>query len=264
MPETILLPVGIVALTGLLAGLLLSVASKIFAVQVDETVTRLRGVLPGANCGACGCAGCDEYAAKLAKGEVPPNLCTVGGAAVAGQLGEILGVEVGAVEPKHAVMKCRGHLGTSDYIMEYQGPQSCAVAKMLYNGRTSCNFACLGYGDCVAACEYDALQIVNHLARVNDDLCIGCGACSKVCPNGLLEVVPRSQKVFVACSSHDKGGDTRKLCTNGCIGCHKCEKTCEFGAITVENNCAHIDPEKCTNCGKCAEVCPVHCIQILG
>ena len=164
MLQTILVPVSIVTGAGLIAGLLLSVASKFFAVEVDERVTKLREVLPGANCGACGCAGCDEYAAKMAAGEAEPNLCPVGGAAVAAKLGEILGVSVGSIEPKRAVVRCRGHLQTSEYIMDYDGPKTCQAAKLFYNGRTSCNFACLGYGDCVNACEYDAIQIVDHIA----------------------------------------------------------------------------------------------------
>lgn len=262
MLESIMLPVGIVAVIGLIAGLILSIASKIFAVEVDETAVKVREVLPGANCGACGCAGCDEYAAKLAKGEAEPNLCTVGGAAVAAQIGAILGVEVGAIEAKRAVVKCRGHLGTSDYIMDYQGRESCAVAKMYYGGRTSCNFACLGYGDCVKACPYDAIDIVNDIAHVNDNLCVGCGACTKVCPQNILELIPLAQRTYVACSSKENALGTRKVCTNGCIGCKKCERNCEFGAITVTDNVAHIDPEKCTNCGKCAEGCPTHCIIV--
>ena len=258
--SAILTPVLIVAIIGLICGLVLSIASKVFYVEVDERVTQLREVLPGANCGACGCAGCDEYAAKMAAGEAEPNLCPVGGAAVAAQLGAILGVEVGAMEAKKAVVKCRGHLNTTDYIMEYTGPKSCAVAKMYYGGRTSCNFACLGYGDCVAACPYNAISIQNDLAKVNEFLCVGCGACSKVCPQNILEIIPAAQRTWVACSSKENALGTRKVCTNGCIGCKKCERTCEFGAITVNNNVAHIDPEKCTNCGKCAEGCPTHCI----
>ncbi len=155
----------------------------------------------------------------MAAGEAEPNLCPVGGAAVAAKLGEILGVSVGSIEPKRAVVKCRGHLQTSEYIMDYDGPKTCQAAKLLYDGRTSCNFACLGYGDCTRACEYDAIHIVDHIAKVNEDLCIGCSACAKVCPNSILEILPRSQKVYVTCMNHEKGADTRKVCSNGCIGC---------------------------------------------
>ena len=190
MLQTILVPVSIVTGTGLIAGLLLSIASKFFAVKVDETVANLREVLPGANCGACGCAGCDEYASKMAAGEAPPNLCPVGGAPVAAKLGEILGVSVGDIEPKRAVVKCRGHLQTSEYIMDYDGPKTCKAAKLYYNGRTSCNFACLGYGDCTNVCEYDAIHIVDHIAKVDEDKCIGCSACARVCPYLILELLP--------------------------------------------------------------------------
>ncbi len=130
MLQTILVPVSIVTGAGLIAGLLLSVASKFFAVEVDERVHKIREVLPGANCGACGCAGCDEYAAKMAAGEAEPNLCPVGGAAVAAKLGEILGVSVGSIEPKRAVVRCRGHLQTSEYIIDYDGPKTCQAAKL--------------------------------------------------------------------------------------------------------------------------------------
>ena len=261
MMQTILVPVLIVTGTGLIAGLLLSVASKFFAVKVDERVTQLREQLPGANCGACGCAGCDEYASKMAAGEAEPNLCPVGGAAVAAKLGEILGVSVGSIEPKRAVVKCRGHLQTSEYIMDYDGPKTCQAAKLLYDGRTSCNFACLGYGDCTRACEYDAIHIVDHIAKVNEDLCIGCSACAKVCPNSILEILPRSQKVYVTCMNHEKGADTRKVCSNGCIGCKMCEKTCKFDAIHVVDGVAKIDYDKCKNCKMCTKACPKGCIE---
>ena len=260
--SAILTPVLIVVIIGAIAGLVLSIAAKVFYVEVDETQVKIREVLPGANCGACGCAGCDEYASKLAKGEAEPNLCPVGGAAVAAQIGEILGVEVGAMEAKKAVIRCRGHLNTTDFIMDYTGPKSCAVAKMYYGGRTSCNFACLGYGDCVAACPYDAISIKNDLAHIDHSLCVGCGACAKVCPQDIMEIIPAAQQTWVTCRSKENALGTRKVCTTGCLGCKKCERTCEFGAITVTDNRAHIDPEKCTNCGKCAEACPTKCIHM--
>ena len=130
-------------------------------------------------------------------------------------------------------------------------------------GRRSCAYGCLGYGDCVEACQFNALSIQNGLAVVDRDLCTGCGACAKVCPNHLFEMIPDSSIVWVGCASHDKGGTVRKICSVGCIGCMKCQKTCEYGAITVTGNLAHIDPEKCTNCGACVEVCPVHVIHKL-
>lgn len=257
----IILPVVIVSILGLLLGLILSAASKFFAVQVDETVAKVREALPGANCGSCGFAGCDDYAAKVAAGEAPANLCTPGGPATAQKLGELLGVSVGAVEAKRAQVRCRGHLGTTEYIMDYMGPQTCTACNSLYQGRRSCSHGCLGFGDCVRVCQYDAIHIVSGVAVVDPEKCTGCGMCAKECPNAIIQIVPAHSRVFVACRSTDKGAYTRKLCKNGCIGCMKCQKTCPSGAIKVENNLAYVDPEKCTSCGACVEVCPVKAIQ---
>lgn len=258
---TIIMPVVIVTAIGLFAGLILSAASNFFAVQVDETAGKLREVLPGANCGSCGYAGCDDYAVKVAAGEAAANLCTPGGADVANRIGAVLGVEVGAVEEKRAQVLCRGHLETTQYIMDYIGPQTCAACNALYQGRRSCSHGCLGFGDCVRVCPSDAVHIVDGVAVVDSVRCTGCGMCVKECPNAIIQIVPARAKLFVACRSTDKGAYTRKLCKNGCIGCMKCQKICPSGAIVVENNLARVNPEKCTVCGQCVDVCPVKCIQ---
>lgn len=258
--SNIILPVAIVAAIGLVASIILVIAARFMAVKVDERVTQVRAVLPGANCGACGFAGCDEYAEKLVNDGVKSNLCIPGGGEVAKQVSEVLGVAFEEVQELRAVVKCRGHLGTTDYIMEWQGPQSCKIANQFYQGRRSCSHACLGYGDCVEVCQYDAIHIVNGVAVVNKSNCVGCGMCARECPNDLIDIRPAASDVFVGCSSTDKGAFTRKLCQNGCIGCKKCERTCEFGAITVTDNLARIDPAKCTNCKKCVEQCPTGAI----
>ncbi|MCI8441858.1 MAG: RnfABCDGE type electron transport complex subunit B [Provencibacterium sp.] len=256
-----ILPVVIVTIIGILLGLMLSFASKFFAVEVDERVVKVREALPGANCGGCGFAGCDEYAAKIAAGEAAPNLCTPGGAATARQISEVLGVSFEGVEEKKAQVRCRGHLGTTEYIMEYMGPKTCAACNSLYQGRRSCSHGCLGYGDCVRVCQYDAIHVVNGVAVVDDKKCTGCGMCAKECPDQLIQIVPAHAKVYVGCRSTDKGAYTRKLCKNGCIGCMKCQKTCQHGAIKVEHNLAYVDPELCTGCGECIAVCPTQAIQ---
>ena len=252
-------PVLIVSILGFGLGLILAIAAKVFAVPVDETVSQLREVLPGANCGGCGCAGCDEYAEKIAHEGAPTNLCPVGGKDVASALSAIMGVECADVVDMAAIVKCRGHLATTDYLMDYTGPQTCAASKSFFQGRSTCSHACLGFGDCVAACQYGAIQLMNHVAVVNRQACVGCTMCAKACPSGVIEMVPKTAEVFVACSSTDKGAVTRKICGNGCIGCKKCEKVCPTGAIKVDNNLAHIDPSKCTNCKACVAECPSHC-----
>lgn len=255
-----IIPIIIVTVIGLLAGLILSIVSKLFAVEVDERIEKIREELPGANCGACGFAGCDEYAAKLVKEGVKPNLCVPGASAVAKKISEILGVEFESVEEKYAVVACKGNCDVTDDIVEYMGRKSCAACNSFYQGKKICTYACLGYGDCVNVCQYDAIHIVNGVAVVDYSRCVGCGMCARACPNHIIQLIPTSSHVAVQCSSKDKGAYTRSICKAGCIGCKKCEKTCPNGAITVENNLAHIDPSKCTNCGACFEACPVKAI----
>jgi len=257
----ILSPVGVVAAIGLLSGVLLTIAAKYMAVPVDDRVTNVREVLPGANCGACGFAGCDEYAEKLVHDGVKTNLCTPGGGAVALAISKQLGVEAEEVVPKSAIVKCSGTCKDTTYIMDYQGPQTCEACNYFYQGRGSCSHACLGFGDCVQVCQYDAIHIENGIAVVDKENCTGCSMCAKACPNFLINIVPSSSEIFVGCSSKDKGAFTRKVCSAGCIGCKKCEKTCAYGAITITDNLAAIDPEKCVNCGDCVGVCPTNVIK---
>lgn len=257
----IFISVAVVAGIGVAAGVLLTLAAKFMAVPVDERVTNVREVLPGANCGACGFAGCDEYAEKLVNEGVKTNLCTPGGSSVAMKISEILGGDFEEVAAKTAIVKCSGRYGSTSYIMDYQGPMTCEGNNFFYQGRGSCSHACLGFGDCVLACQYGAMSIVDGVAVVDKDLCTACGMCVSKCPNHLIEVVPAGSEVFVGCSSTDKGTFTRKICSAGCIGCKICEKACEYGAIAIENNLARIDPAKCTNCGKCVEKCPTKVIR---
>ena len=259
----ILLAVGIVALIGLIAGLGLSAASAALAVPTDEREESLRAALPGANCGACGFSGCDGYAAALAAGEADPNRCAPGGQDTAAALAELLGVEAGPMKIKAAMVLCGGSREHVSQKFDYQGPPSCAAAAMFFAGTTSCPFGCLGFGDCADACEYDAIEIIDELARVNPLKCTACGRCVKACPKGLLSLLPADLEQVVRCSNKDRGAVTRKQCDVGCIGCMKCTKVCPTDAIHVEENLARIDPDTCIRCGKCAEVCPVKCIQNL-
>ena len=257
----ILIPVLLVVAMGFVLAVILTIASKIFFVPVDETVTNLRAELPGANCGACGFAGCDDYAAALAADhEIGTAKCPVGGAAVAAKLAEILGVEAGSAEPQVAVVMCNGNAQASKKLMEYQGLSTCAAAKQMFGGLNMCAHGGLGLGDCQAACPYGAIQVCDGVAVVNRDVCVGCGICANTCPNHVIRIAPAKSKVIVQCHSTDPGAKTRKACTNGCIGCKKCEKACKFDAVKVENNLAMIDPEKCKNCGLCAKECPTGAI----
>ncbi len=259
---SIIQPSVIMSATGVIAALILVVAYKFFTIVDTSLKGPIREVLPGANCGACGFTGCDLYAEYLANEENPKtNLCVPGGDGASRAISEILGVDFADVEEKVAFVGCRGHLATTDYIMEYQGPPSCAVCNNFYQGRRSCSFACLGFGDCVKACQYDAIHVVNGVAVVDKNKCVGCGMCESACPNaGLIRIVPAKSDVVVACTSKNTGAFTRKLCKNGCIGCKKCVRTCEHDAITVENSLAVVDPDKCVNCGNCVAGCPTGAI----
>ena len=259
----IVIPVVIVGVMGLAFAIVLTIASKVFYVKVDETVTNLRAELPGANCGGCGFAGCDDYAASLAKDPegVGVSRCPVGGAAVAAKLAAVLGMEVTETEKQVAFVRCNGNCDASKPLIEYQGLSSCAAAKQVYGGMNVCKYGCLGLGDCMNACQFGAIKVCNGVATVNREKCVGCGACTKACPNGLIALLPEKNKVVVQCSSKDKGAQVRKACTNGCIGCMKCEKTCKFDAIHVVDNLATIDYDKCKNCGMCAKACPVGAIN---
>ncbi len=258
----IITPIIIVGVIGLLAGIVLAVASIVMAVPKDEKAEALEAVLPGANCGACGYSGCPGYAAAMAKGEAQPGLCSPGGAAVAAQCGEILGSGAVSMEKKAAVVHCMGSADNTEEKMNYDGLSSCTAATQLAGGASSCRFGCLGLGDCLRACDYGAIEICNGLAVINQDRCVACGKCAAACPKSLIRIEPVKPLAVVRCSSCDKGRDTMKACKVGCIGCMKCQKTCEFGAITVKNGLASVDPEKCTGCGQCAEACPRHIITM--
>ncbi|MCR5151176.1 MAG: RnfABCDGE type electron transport complex subunit B [Clostridiales bacterium] len=255
----------IVSVIGAIAAFILAVASKIFAVPVDEKAEKIRECLPGANCGACGYSGCDGYAAALSSGkETNAALCNPGGNDAAKAISEITGLAAGEIIPSAAVVLCCGFNDNAVQKLEYQGVMSCRMATQAYGGPKECIYGCIGYGDCVNVCEYDAISICNGIARVNPSKCRACKKCTKVCPKGLIEMMPLEvTKAAVVCKNHDKGAVTRKECSAGCIGCMKCVKNCPQQAITIDRFCAKVDYEKCIGCGICHEQCPVGAINII-
>jgi electron transport complex protein RnfB len=261
MLQQILIPTAIFVGLGIFAGLLLSIFSKVFAVKTNETVEQLKEALPGLNCGACGFSGCEDYASRLYQNpDMKTNLCRPGGGECAKKISQILGKEFEDVEPVVADVYCRGSEETTADLFEYEGLHTCSACNLYYKGKGKCDYGCLGFGDCVRVCQYNAISVVDGRAQVNFDLCVGCGMCESVCPKGIIGLHKKSQKVVVKCFNCDLGKFTRSACTAGCIGCKKCEKTCPFDAIHVEQNKASIDYEKCRNCGLCVSACPVHCI----
>lgn len=253
----ILIAAAIVGGTGLFIGAFLGFSGKKFAVETDDREEAIISVLPGNNCGGCGYAGCSGLAAAIVKGEAEISACPVGGSPVAEQIGKIMGQEAKESVRMTAFVKCAGTCEQTNRAYEYYGIEDCVMADFSQNGGPkSCNYGCLGFGSCVKACPFDAIHVIDGVAVVDKDACKACGKCVKACPKHLIELVPYDQKHLVACSSKDKGKDVMAACKVGCIGCRMCQKVCESGAVTVEDNIAHIDPYKCTSCGACAEKCP--------
>lgn len=249
----------ILAGLGLIAGLGLGIASKVFAVEVDPRLEIVQELLPGVNCGGCGFPGCSGYAEALVAGRAVLGLCPVLASENADTISKILGIDVSKLEKKVAVLRCQGDYTRSVRKYEYFGVMTCKAAHFL-GGDKGCIYGCLGYGDCQQACKFDSITILDGLNVIEKSICTGCGACVKACPRDLIDLVPVSKKVHVLCMSKDKGAAVTKICAVGCIGCKKCEKECPVDAIHVIENYAVIDYGKCINCGKCAEVCPTECI----
>ena len=251
-------------LTGLgaLFGVGLAVASKRFAVASDPRVDDVLDALPGANCGACGFAGCAAYAEGVVLESASVSACTAGGQDTATVVAGIMGVTADVKEKTVAVMHCHGNAVASRF--QYLGLDDCRAASLLQGGPKACEYGCLGLGSCVTACPFEAVQMKDGLPEVDTDKCVACGQCMEACPKSLINIQPLSAAVCVFCRSQDKGGVTRKTCKVGCIGCKKCEKTCEFDAIHVENFLASIECETCTSCGSCVEACPTNAIARAG
>jgi len=267
----ILIALGVLGGLGLIFGLVLAAASKVFYVETDPRLDQLNECLPGANCGGCGYPGCGAYAEAVLKGEAALNKCAAGGNECAQKMAAIMGVEAQAVTRKVALVRCSGDkkydengklISGAKVKGEYEGFNNCmAATKVGGRGPLVCDYGCMGFGNCVKACKYDAMHIVDGVARVNERRCVGCMACAAVCPRNLIIPVEPDRNVVIACASLAKGAITMKGCTAGCIACGLCKKNCPHDAITLEQNLAHIDYTKCDNCGKCATVCPKKLIK---
>lgn len=251
----------LIGVVGIIVGIFLSIAGKLFFVPVDEKEQIVRDLLPGNNCGACGYPGCDNLAGAIAKGIAKPNACPVANSEAHKQIADVMGTDAETTEKQVAFVKCAGTCDKTKVKFNYVGNMDCKQAAMTPgNGPKLCGYGCMGYGSCVKACQFDALHIVDGIAYVDKEKCTSCGLCIPECPNKLIEFVPYNTGTFVRCNSNDKGKDVKAACSVGCIGCMMCVKVCEFDAIKVENNLARIDYAKCTNCGKCAEKCPTKII----
>lgn len=254
------IPILLFAAMGLAAGILLTVAGKIFAVKTDPRIEQIDELLPHANCGACGFAGCGDYANAIVTKNAATNLCKPAGSETAAEIAGIMCVAPLGIAPEIAVLHCRGNCSAAVQKYDYQGFASCAAAKRLFGGSKGCIYGCIGLGDCATVCEYGAIRIVDGIADIQPGLCRACGKCASVCPNGLISLRSTAKHFDVRCASQDTGKITKSVCAVGCIGCRLCEKKCLHHAIHIENNHAVIDYDQCQSCGICCDVCPTGAI----
>lgn len=255
-----LYPILIFAALGIFAGVLLTVTSKVLAVDIDERIEKISEVLPQANCGVCGYAGCGSYASAIVENGEKTNLCKPGGAEVNESISNIMGTEALSFVPDIAYVRCGGDCNSTSKKYKFDGMQTCAAAKRFYSGGGTCSYGCIGLGDCVSVCPENAISIKDGIAIIERSKCIACEKCVAICPQAIISIKPITKYYSVDCSSKATGKETRQSCKKGCIACRMCEKKCPVDAIKVTDNLASIDYTKCTVCGKCYEVCPTGAI----
>ena len=264
----------IASITGIGAvfGLMLSVAKLKLRVERDPRFDKILELLPNANCGACGQPGCAGYAAKIIEGEVEITLCPAAGAEAVQGIADLMGIEATAQKPQTARIHCHGSLEVINTSFIYNGPRSCTAAQQIMEGFKVCKFGCLGLGDCVKSCPFDAIHIDGRgLPLVDMEKCTGCGNCVEACPREIISLLDKDYDVYVLCKNREKAPIMKRGCSVGCIACKRCVKACKEifeemeipeaeTAIDVEGFLAIIDYDKCIDCGKCAEVCPQNVI----
>lgn len=240
---------------GLLCGVALAIASRVFAVKLDPRIEALANVLPGGNCGGCGFPSCHAYAQNMVESDAEPNRCVLGADEV-DEISKILGKRVAVAERKVAAIKCYGG-NTAIKSFDYDGIRSCRAVSSYGGGDRLCKYSCLGFGDCVDACPFGALSRAGRgTPRLDRDKCTGCGKCTTVCPKSVIVLIPRQAGIHIACNSREKGKVVRQICEIGCISCSRCIKVCPESALSMQDNRINLDYSKCTNCGLCIEECP--------
>ncbi|MGN0822573.1 MAG: 4Fe-4S binding protein [Candidatus Gallimonas sp.] len=252
--------IGIFAAIALLLIVCILIVAKFCKTNADEKVAKILENLAGANCGGCGCSGCAGFAGKLCAGEANLNDCHVTESDKKAEIARILGIPFAAGKPTVSVCMCSGGLNAKDKY-EYVGAVDCAEQAKLSGGAKACKYGCLGNGNCVRVCPEEAIALKHECALVDPDRCISCGACILTCPKTLFARIPADAKIYIACSSHDRGKAVLDVCKYGCIACGKCAKTCPVGAITMLDNLPVVNYDTCIKCGKCAEACPRHTIR---
>ncbi len=258
----ILLPVSFMAIFGLILAFTLVLANRRLAIFEDPKIDEVEELLPHANCGACGTAGCRAFAEKLVNGELQPSACTVNSLEMNQLIANFLGVELGNQEKRVARLACAGGNHVARRHGDYQGINSCRAATLVSGGGKGCTWGCLGYGDCADSCDFDAIVMDEHLLpQVTEDLCTACGDCVEICPRDLFSIHPASHHLWIACKNLQKGEAAEEECLVACNACGRCAMDAPNNLISINNNLAVIDYSKNKFASKIAiERCPTGAI----
>ena len=265
--NTAIMVIVVMGAVGIVFGFILAIANKKFSMEVNPLIHEVEEVLPKGQCGACGYAGCANYAESVVLNpDVPPNLCVPGKDAVAKLVAEITGKVAEQVEPRVAHVRCNGSISKATLSYNYEGVHDCAAASLIQGGPKGCKNGCVGFGNCVNVCKFGAMTMGDEgLPIVDIKKCTGCGACETACPKHVIQIIPTNATVKIDCNSKDKGAVARKVCSTACLGCGICAKNCSYGAIEIKDNLAVINKaicsEKCSE-ATCVAKCPTKAIQI--
>ncbi len=230
---------------GVLLATVLAVAAKKFYVWEDPRIDQVEGLLPKANCGACGCAGCRAFAEKAVKGEIQPAKCTVSSPAGVAAIAELLQIDAGTLERRVARLACAGGQHVARNRVKYEGLQSCRAAALVNGGGKGCTWGCLGLADCERVCNFHAIHMDRHgLPVVTEALCTACGDCVNVCPKQLFSLHAVTHRLWVACKNRADGQTAEADCEVACTACGRCAADAPGGLIQIVNNLAVVDYSK--------------------
>lgn len=233
---------GIMGAMGVSLAAVLAFADKKLFVYEDPRIDEVESLLPKANCGACGCAGCRAFAEKAVNGQIAPGKCTVNSPEGVQAIANLLQIDAGREEKRVARLACAGSPNVSSNRAKYIGISTCRGAALVNGGAKGCSWGCLGLADCERVCSFKAIHINRDgLPVVNEALCTACGDCVAICPKQLFSIHPISHRLWVACKNHLEGTQAEDDCEVACTACGRCSADAPAGLIQIQNNLAVIN-----------------------